>query len=113
MYAWRIERWLIHTVLVFSVIMTTAMVYTYLGYDRNDFWLTREIFIWSVIGFLSVIFTGVMIFKRHELGKDARYGAVGFFVVIIALVIMHLTGTTDQVFYIKSGSLRSAYGIYI
>jgi polyferredoxin len=26
---------------------------------------------------------------------------------------MHLTGTTDHVFYIKSGSLRSVYGIYI
>jgi len=26
---------------------------------------------------------------------------------------MHYTGTTDQLFYIKSGSLRSAYGVYI
>jgi polyferredoxin len=54
-----------------------------------------------------------MIFKRKELGKDARYGAIGYFVVIAALFIMHYTGTFDEIFLIKSSSLRSAYGLYI
>jgi len=111
--AWKLERWLIHLVLVFSVVMTTAMIYTYLGYKSNDFWLTRGVFISLVIGFLTIIFAGVMIFKRNELGRDAKYGAIGFFIVITLLLIMHFTGTTDQLFYIKSGNLRSAYGIYI
>ena len=111
--AWRIERWLIHFVLVFSVVMTTAMVYSYLGYKSNDFWLTRGVFITSVIVFLSVIFTGVMLFKRKEFDKDVKYGAIGFFSVIALLLIMHFTSTTEHLFYIKSGSLRSAYGLYI
>jgi len=111
--AWRLERWLIHFVLVFSVVMTTAMVYTYLGYKSNDFWLTRGVFLTLVIAFLTLIFVGVMAYKRKELGKDAKYGAIGYFVVIALLLIMHYTGTTDQLFYIKSGSLRSAYGVYI
>ena len=111
--AWKLERWLIHTVLVFSVVMTTAMVYTYLGYSSNDFWLTRGVFITLVIAFLTLIFVGVMVFKRSELGKDAKYGAIGFFVTIGLLLVMHYTGTTDQLFYIKSGALRSTYGIYI
>ncbi|WP_136480248.1 4Fe-4S binding protein [Cognatitamlana onchidii] len=111
--AWKLERWLIHTVLVFSVVMTTGMIYTYLGYDKNNFWLTRDLFIGLVITFLTIIFLGVMIFKRQELGKDAKYGAIGFFVVIALLLVMHLTGSTDQIFYIKSSALRSAYGLYI
>jgi polyferredoxin len=113
LYAWQIERWLIHLVLVFSVVMTTAMVYTYLGYDKNDFWLTRGVFISLVIGFLTIVFVGVLAFKGKELGKDVKYGAIGFFVVIVLLLIMHFTGTTDKLFYIKSGALRSAYGLYI
>ena len=113
MSAWKLERWLIHLVLVFSVVMTTAMVYTYLGYDKNDFWLTRGVFIAMVIGFLTLVFAGVMFFKRQELGKDAKYGAIGFFSIIAILLIMHFTGTTNHVFYIKGGALRSAYGIYI
>ncbi len=113
MSAWKLERWLIHTVLVFSVVMTTAMIYTYLGYDKNNFWLTRSVFISLVIAFLTLIFVSVMVFKRHELGNDAKYGAMGFFATIALLLLMHFTGTIDQLFYIKSGTLRSAYGLYI
>ena len=111
--AWKLERWLIHTVLVFSVIMTTAMIYTYLGNDPNKFWLTRSSFLLSVGVLLTVVFGVIILFKRQELGKDARYGAMGYFVVIAALFIMFYTGTTEHVFLIKSSSLRSAYGLYI
>lgn len=113
MSAWRLERWLIHTVLVFSVVMTTAMVYTYLGYGSNSFWLTRGLFVTLVIAFLTIIFTAFMVFKAKEFGKDARYGAIGFAVTIGLLLAMHFTGTTQQLFYVDAGSLRSAYGFYI
>lgn len=113
MSAWKLERWLIHTVLVFSVIMTVAMIYTYLGYDSNNFWLTKGLFIGLVIGFLTLVFAIIMYFKRSELGKDAKYGAIGYFIVIAALLVMHFTGSTEEVFYIKASGLRSAYGFYI
>ncbi len=111
--AWKLERWLIHTVLVFSVVMTTAVVYTYLGYDPNKYWLTKKVFLISVAAFLTLVFAGVFAFKRKELGKDAKYGAIGYFVVIIALIAMHFSGTTNEVFLIKAGTMRSAYGLYI
>ncbi len=111
--SWKIERWLIYTVLVFSVVMTVAMVYTYLGYEQNDFWLTRKLFIGLVIGFLSLVFALVMLLKRKELGRDAKSGAIGFASVITLLLVLHLTGSTEEVFFIKSGTLRSAYGFYI
>ncbi|WP_299885260.1 4Fe-4S dicluster domain-containing protein [uncultured Lacinutrix sp.] len=113
MSAWKLERWLIHTVLVFSVVMTTAMVYTYLGYDSNNFWLTRGVFIALVIGFLTLVFAAVLYFRGKELGKDAKMGAIGYFVVIALLLAMHFTGTTDNVFFVQGSALRSAYGIYI
>jgi len=113
MYAWKIERWLVHAVLGFSIIMTTAMVYSYLGKDSNAFWLTRGVFISFVIGLLSVIFIAVMVFKREAFQKDAKYGLIGFIAVVGLLLVMHFTGTTDELFYIKSYKLRSAYGFYI
>ena len=113
MSAWKLERWLIHTVLVFSVIMTTAVIYTYLGYDPNKYWLTRGVFLLSIGVFLTIVFAVIMIFKRKELGKDAKFGAIGYFVVIALLIAMHFTGTTEQVFFIKAGALKSAYGFYV
>src|SRR5690606_12947371 len=111
--AWKLERWLVHSVLVFSVVMTTATIYTYLGYDHNDFWLTKSVFISLVIAFLSLVFLLVMLFKRKSLGKDAKYGAIGFAITIGLLLALHFTGTTGEVFFINSSDLRSAYGFYI
>lgn len=111
--AWQLERWLIHTVLIFSVLMTTAVIYSYLGNDTSKYWITRGAFLLGVGVLLTIIFVVSMIFKRNELAKDARYGAIGYFVIIAALFILHYTGTSDKVFLINSSSLRSAYGLYI
>jgi polyferredoxin len=54
-----------------------------------------------------------MLFKRQEFQKDAKYGLIGFIVVVALLLLMHFTGTTKELFFIKSGELRSAYGFYI
>ncbi len=111
--AWRLERWLIHTVLVFAVVMTTAVVYTYLEYDPNKYWLTKDVFLMSVAGFLTLVFVGVMVFKRKELGKDAKYGAVGYFVVIAMLIGIHVFGDGGKIFFVKAETLRSSYGFFI
>ena len=111
--AWKIERWLIHTVLVFVVLMTTAVVSTYLGYDPEKYWLTKDVFLALVAGLLTVVFTGVMIFKRNELGKDARYGAIGYFVIIMMLFGMHYFNSGSNLFLFEAETLRSSYGFMI
>ena len=110
--SWKLERWLVHTVLVFSVLMTTAVISTYLGNDPEKYWLTKDLFLVLIGGFLTLIFTLTMVFKRKELGKDARYGAIGFFVVIITLITMHLLSGTE-LFLINGGTLRYFYGFLI
>ena len=111
--AWKLERWLIHTVLVFVVIMTTAVIYTYLGYDPKKYWLTKEIFLLLVALLLTLIFIGVMVFKRTELGKDARYGAIGYFVIIVSFFVMHYFKSDSKLFFIEAETLRKNYGFLI
>lgn len=113
MSAWKLERWLIHAVLVFSVVMTIAVVYTYLGYDPKKYWLTKDTFLIAVGGFLAFIFVGVLLFKGKELGKDAKFGAIGFFVIIAALIGMHYSSAGSKIFFVEAEVLRSSYGLYI
>ncbi|NNF74429.1 MAG: 4Fe-4S binding protein [Flavobacteriaceae bacterium] len=113
LFAWRVERWVIHSVLVFVVLMTTAVIYTYLGYDPNKYWLTQGVFLTLVALFLTLIFSLVMIFKRKELGKDARYGAIGYFVIIIALLGIHTFSGNGKIFLFEAETLRSTYGFLI
>lgn len=113
LFAWNVERWVIHSVLVFVVLMTTAVIYTYLGYDPKKYWLTRDVFLYSVAGFLTLIFVLTMVFKRRELGKDAKYGAVGYFVIIMALIAIHLFSSETKLFLFKAETLRSSYAFLI
>ncbi len=58
--AWRIERWLIHSILVFAVINTAGVLYTYFSGSYSLFGISTET-IKSSYGFLiSSIFSGVV-----------------------------------------------------
>ncbi len=110
---WKIERWIIHSVVVFSVLMTTAVIHSYLGKDSSTYWLTKSVFLLGVGGLLTFIFAWVMIFKREALAKDAKYGAFGYFVVILALMGLFVFDQNDHLFFFKTSELRRTYGFLI
>ncbi len=110
--AWKVERWVIHSVLVFVVLMTTAVIYSYLGDDSSKYWLTKNVFLVAVAVLLTVVFLGVWIFKREELKKDARIGSIAYLVIIISLFALHfVTGKT--LFLFDAETLRKSYGFLI
>lgn len=111
--SWKIERWLIHSIVVFVTISTVAVVHSYLGTDTSKYWLTKSSFLWIVGSILTAVFAWVMLFKRHKLQKDAQYGAIGFFVVIIALIGIHGLSDTEHIFLMEKKTLRSNYGFLI
>ena len=115
MVAWKVERWVIHSVLMFSVVMTTAVISTYLGYDSQKYWLTKDIFLIGVAVFLGVLFAVIWYFKKEELAKDARYGAIGYLVIVLGLIGIHyFSGTeSNKIFLFEAGQLRSSYGFLI
>ncbi|MDC8002959.1 4Fe-4S dicluster domain-containing protein [Aureisphaera galaxeae] len=112
MVAWKVERWVIHSVLVFSVVMTTAVVSTYLGYDSEKYWLTKDMFLIGVAVFLGLLFAVIWYYKREELAKDARYGAIGYLVIVLGLIAIHYF-SNNQLFLFEAGDLRSFYGFLI
>ncbi|HBU76565.1 MAG TPA: FeS-binding protein, partial [Muricauda sp.] len=44
-FAWKVERWVVHSVVVFVTLMTTAVIYSYLGTDSSKYWLTKSTFL--------------------------------------------------------------------
>jgi len=110
LFAWRLERWLIHLVLVFVVVMTTAVVYSYLSTDQ--YWLKGDVFLWSVPILIGLIIGLVFIFKKDQFKKDAKIGAIGFFSVVMILVVAHQFFGT-KLFIFEANELRSTYGFLI
>src|SRR5690606_2321999 len=84
-FAWKVERWVVHSGVVFVTLMTTAVIYSYLGNDTSKYWLTKNTFLIGVASILTLVFIWVMIYKREQLQKDAKYGAIGYFTIIMAL----------------------------
>ena len=110
--AWKIERWVVHSVVVFVVLMTTAVIYSYLGEDGN-YWLNRNTFLIGVAVLLTAIFALVMIFKRNEFKKDAKFGAVGYLAIILSLIGFHYFSGNGNVFLFEAEKLRVFYGFLI
>ena len=111
-FAWKVERWVVHSVLVFVVVMTTAVVATYLGYDAEKYWLTKDVFLIGVAVFLTVLFGLIWLFKKEELKQDARYGAIGYLVIVLALIGIHFS-SGSTLFLIPAETLRTTYGFLI
>lgn len=111
--AWKLERWLIHSVLVFVVVMTIAVIYSYLGQDSTDFWLTRDIFLIGAAGFLILLFAVIMIFKKEQLAEDARKAAIVFLSVIITIAAINYFSGSSNIFFFDGDTIRSWYGFLI
>ncbi|AXT62518.1 4Fe-4S binding protein [Aquimarina sp. AD10] len=86
--AWKFERWMINSVLVFSVVMTVATISTYLGYDSTKYWFTKNTFLISVGAFLTIVFATVTYFKRDQLNNTAFKGAIGAFAITIGFLLL-------------------------
>ncbi|MCM8570893.1 4Fe-4S binding protein [Gramella jeungdoensis] len=113
LFAWKVERWVIHSVLVFVTVMTIAVVYSFLGNDSQNFWFTQDVFLWGSALLLTIVFALIMIFKRQELAKDAKLGAVSYFVIIMAIIGINYFSGNYKIFFFDAYLLRQWYGFLI
>lgn len=111
--AWKLERWLIHGVLVFSVLMTVAVIYSFLGNNPKLSLLTQNQFVWG-ISLLSVL-TGIIIFmvKRNGFGKNVRNIILSLSVILAGVLLIGNFSDAKHVLFIEHYKLRSWYGFAI
>ena len=79
----------------------------------DDFLISKEFFIWFIVILLTLVFGWAMLFKREELAKDAQYGAIGYFVVVISLLLITYFSSPGKLFLFDAYQLRQAYGFLI
>ncbi|MCH2489261.1 MAG: 4Fe-4S binding protein [Flavobacteriales bacterium] len=79
----------------------------------DNFWISKEFFIWIVVGLLTLVFAWVMLFKREQLAKDAKYGAIGYFVVVISILLFTYFSSPGKLFFFDAYQLRKTYGFLI
>lgn len=75
--------------------------------------VSKEFFVWGVIIVLTLIFAWAMLFRRKELAKDAQYGAIGYFVVVICILLFTYFSSPGKLFFFDAYQLNKAYGFLI
>jgi len=117
--AWQIERFLVHGVLVFAVVMTVLVLYNFYG---GDFYFTLNK--WAVSGSLALL--GLILYGAHRKyyphlsGNKVRnviVGVTGFFFLGVALselsVFAKYLPVDGSQFAFSSGNIRTVYGFMI
>ncbi len=113
--AWKIERWVIHSVMVFVLVMTVATLWPY--FSGKDY----EIGILSISKIDYLIFTEVLLLlsaiglfflsKKYK-NNILIIGAI----ILLAIAILLLNAYVNDiknVFYIDSKSIKKFYGFFV
>ena len=110
---WKLERWTIHTVLVFVILTTLAVLWSFLGSVKNPTGISREGFTAGTVLFFSGLLAAVWFWKRHEMDTDARYAMIGIGLVIIGLLSIQSFSDEKHLLGISSYTIRKWYGFGI
>jgi len=114
--AWRIERWLIHAVLVLAVVMTIGVLYSFFHDNPGEHWMNKQNFAGFVL-VLTAVGAVVLWYKRKSWFSDsnriALYVALGSAAFIFILMTVAVISGGRNVFLLDPGTLRSFYGFYI
>lgn len=114
--AWNIERWLIYSVLALAVIMTVAVVFSYLSEENHqDFLITKQVFTGIVavtlLGLTTLLWARPKIFSSME--PRIKVLASVLMVSITGLTVWALVSGSQQVFFMDAYPLRKWYGFFI
>ncbi|MEO9482195.1 MAG: 4Fe-4S binding protein [Ekhidna sp.] len=117
--AWQIERFIIHGVLVFGIIMTGMVIYNFFG---GDFYVSFSK--WTVMGIVILLGAGLYLYHRKKFpamtGKKVRNTAIsitGFFALAVIFsevsVFAKYMPVDGNNFSFSSGNIRTVYGFMI
>ena len=112
--AWKIERWLIHSIMVFVLVMSVGVFYSYFTgkeWDIALFTLNKNSFTIAVLIFLGVstILSLIGYLKWSNKNKFLLAGTIVLAVIFAAVLAAHLGGY-KEVFLVKSKLLKKWYG---
>ncbi|WP_418262407.1 4Fe-4S binding protein [Flavobacterium faecale] len=111
--AWKIERWMIHLVLVFAFVSTIAVIFTFLSNNPEMSFISRGQFVWGITIFLAVFTSILYYFKRKDLDSDAVYTMLSLVAIMIISILMNYFSGNQNIFFIDSYKLREWYGFAI
>lgn len=111
--AWQIERFIIHGVLLFAIVMTAMVLYTFFTEDAINIGMNR----WLILG-ITWLVAGVLVYLHRRFYEDIPGRKVitvaGVFAVAISIyLVADYFGSSSARYELSSFQVRSVYGFFI
>jgi Pyruvate/2-oxoacid:ferredoxin oxidoreductase delta subunit len=110
---WKLERWMIHFVLVFVFITTVAVVWSFLGTQPELSLVTKERFILGVVVLLLLILLSLFIKHKNGFPKDAKYTLISVVSILLASIGLHYFSGQQNIFFFETYTFQKWYGFGI
>ncbi len=110
---WKIERWLIHTVLVFAFITTIALIWSFIRRNAELSIISGDQFIWGIVSLLIISMVAIYLFKRKDFSKDALYSIISIGIIIIGILCINYFSGEKNILFINSYKYSKWYGFFI
>ncbi|MCT4664901.1 MAG: 4Fe-4S binding protein [Flavobacteriales bacterium] len=118
--AWKLERWLIHLIMVFVLVMTIASFWSYFSGKEfilkwslsPDLVIHKTNYLYATVVLMTVATISSFYFARKRKNKFLWIAGGIFALIGILLLIASITGN-QNVFFIESHVLRKHYGFYV
>jgi polyferredoxin len=107
---------MIHGVLLFAVLMTVAVIYSFYQKNGNEsFWISKDMFIWGTVALLLGIAAAVFFMRERfrHIQKDVRFLIVGLIVTTAGVVAINYLSGAKHIMFVESYPLRKWYGFFI
>lgn len=115
MSAWKIERWLIHSVMVFVLLMSIGALWPYFSggeYVISFLTITSASFSWAVVILSLLSAVGLVLLYRKRKNSWLAIGALLLVIVAGMTFYANYTGA-EEVFVLKSKSIKKVYGFFV
>ncbi len=110
---WKLERWMIHCVLLFITITTIAVLWTYTANPNNGLGIAQSAIWYGLLFLFSLILVVLGGFYRKQLPTDARYTFYTIGTLLILTLALRGWNGSEPLFGISSYQLRAWYGFAI
>lgn len=112
--AWKFERYIIHGVLLFAIVMTAATIYSYL--PERDYLINRQ----SFLGIFSALIAASLFFALYSYNKNkfeiSKLGITLGTAVGVGLILLnsyYITAGTETYLFSSTGAVQKWYGFLI
>ncbi len=113
--SWKLERWIMHSVMVFVLITTVASLWPYFSgkdYEIGLITITQEGYlIWTIV--LCLVSSVALAFGARKYKKNVLLVGAIILVLIAGLVTYAYYSGNTKVFYFKSASIKKVYGFLV